>query len=319
MYLRCLCGILVLLMGSAAPAQENASIYDLGLDELDKLRIASGASLTKTEAGKTPASVTLITREMIKEANARSLDELLEIYVPNLIRLEVAGGTGPKVGMRGILGGKNNKTLLLVNGRVMNQRTFYGAVSERFLPLFGDIESIEVVRGPGSSVYGPGAINGVISIRTSALSSSDGLEATFGQSIGEGYTLGEARYARTLGTRSSVFGYYGIDDYRGADPADSPLTFSKTKTLSNGTDLFIAGVAIDSGIACATTKRWTGSFITRRIWNTDTEIHRSGLGSSAAASTTCPLAAPSKAGGASRAVRVCGTSRSRCRESRGWS
>ncbi len=247
-YLRCLYPILLLLIGSSVPGQEHASIYDLSLNELDKLKISSGASLTRTEAGKVPASVTLITREMIEDSGARNLDELLEIYVPNLIRLEVAGGTGPKVGMRGILGGKNNKTLLLVNGRVMNQRAFYGAVSERFLPLFGDIESIEVVRGPGSSVYGPGAINGVISIRTSAQGLSDGLEATFRQGFVEGYTLGEARFTRTLGARSSLFGYYGIDDYRGADPADSPLTFSKTKTLSDGTDLFTAGVAIDSGI-----------------------------------------------------------------------
>jgi outer membrane receptor protein involved in Fe transport len=240
--------LVLLALAASLPAQETTSIYDLTLEELINLRVSSGASLTKTEAGKTPASVTLITREMIEASGARRLDELLEIYVPNLIRLEVAGGPGPKVGLRGIVGGRSNKTLLLVNGRIMNQRTIYGAISERFMPMLGDIESIEVVRGPGSSVYGPGAINGVISIRTSSQAASDGLVISFRQGFIEGYTMGEVRYARTLGARSSVFGYYGVNDYRGSDPADSPMTFSRTKTLTSDRNLFTAGVAIDSGI-----------------------------------------------------------------------
>jgi len=210
--------------------------------------VTSGASLALTEADKTPASVTLITREMIAESGARKLDKLLDIYVPNLIRLEVAGGSGPKVGLRGIVGGRNHKTLLLVNGRVTNQRTIYGAVAERFLPLLGDIESIEVVRAPGSSVHGPGAINGVISIRTWGQSATDGLETRVQQGFVEGYSLGEVRFARTFGTDSRVAAYYGIDDYPGAAAEDAPMTFSKTKTLSNGGNLFVAGAPIDSGI-----------------------------------------------------------------------
>ncbi len=248
-FLLCHISLVVLFLASReVSAQSEGSIYELSLRELDQLRISSGATLTKTEAGKVPAAVTRITRLMIVESGARSLDELLEIFVPNLMRLWVAGGAGPKVGVRGIMGGRNHKTLLLVNGRITNQRTIYGAISERFVPLLGDIESIEVVRGPGSSVYGPGAINGVISIRTLSRSSSEGVTTVFRQGFIEDYTLGEMRFSRTLGARSSSFGYYGIADYRGAGPADSPLVFSRTKSLDSGTELFTAGVPIASGI-----------------------------------------------------------------------
>ena len=237
-----------LLITVAVSAQDKGDFYELSLRELSQLRMSSGATLTKTEAGKVPAAVTTIMRQMIIESGARSLDELLEIHVPNLMRLWVAGGAGPKVGLRGIMGGRNHKTLVLVNGRITNQRTIYGAISERFVPMLGDIETIEVVRGPGSSIYGPGAINGVISIRTRTQSSSDGVTTAFRQGFIEGYTLGEVRFARTVGARSGFFGYYGIADYRGAGGADSPLVFSKTKTLDSGTDLFTAGVPIASGI-----------------------------------------------------------------------
>ena len=228
-------------------AQTGGDLYELDLRELSQLRTSSGAALTRTEAGKVPAAVTTITRKMIAESGARSLDELLEIYVPNLMRLWVAGGAGPKVGVRGIMGGRNHKTLILVNGRIANQRTIYGAISERFVPLFGDIESIEVVRGPGSSVYGPGAINGVISIKT-LTRASDGVTTAFRQGFVEGYTLGEVRFAHALGSQSNFLGYYGVADYRGSDAADSPLVFSKTKSLESGVDLFTAGVPIYSGI-----------------------------------------------------------------------
>ena len=56
------------------------------------------------------------------------------------------------------------------------------------------------------------------------------------------------RFDRALGARSSISGYYGLNDYDGSSPSDSPMTFSRTKTLNATPNLFTAGVAIDSGI-----------------------------------------------------------------------
>ena len=236
-----------LLLVHTAPVAGQQSVYDLTLQELSRLRISSGATLTKTEARKVPASVTTITRTMISESGARSLDELLDVYVPNFTRLR-QGATGPDFGMRGIIHSRDNKTLMIVNGRIMNHRALFGAISERFLPLLGDIESIEVVRGPGSAVYGPGAINGVINIRTRVAEGVTSFEADLSRGFAESYTLGEMRLARALGTKADVSVYYGIDGYRGASPADAPLVFSRTRSLNDSTDLFIAGVPVDTGI-----------------------------------------------------------------------
>jgi len=223
------------------PAQGTADLYDLSLEQLSTLRISSGASLTKTDAGKTPASMTVITRQMIETSGARSLDELLEIYVPNYLRIRQSTA-GPVFGFRGIINDQNQTALVLVNGRITNKRSSLGAMSERFLPALGDIESIEVIRGPGSAVFGPGAISGVISIRTLSASSFTGLDVTVKQGAVEQYSLGELRFGRSLGNKTDVFAYLALDKYQGADASDSPVIFSRTRK-----PYFVAGVPVDSG------------------------------------------------------------------------
>ena len=47
----------------------------------------------------------------------------------------------PHMGMRGIIGDRDDKYLLVLNGRVLNEKTHYGALSERDLPLLGDIRT----------------------------------------------------------------------------------------------------------------------------------------------------------------------------------
>jgi len=237
--------LVVLALVGEPQAQGTGSLYDLDLEALSKLKVSSGAVLTKTEAGKVPASVTTITRRMVAESGARSIDELLEVFVPNFYRLRQA--TSPDFGLRGIIHSRDNKTLMLVNGRIMNHRMLLGVVSERFLPLLGDIESIEVVRGPGSAVYGPGAINGVISIHTLSDEVRSGIQANVVRGYIEGHTLGEVRLQRALGSRADISAYYGIDAYRGSEPAHSPLVYSRSRSFGKN-KLFVAGVPVDSGI-----------------------------------------------------------------------
>jgi outer membrane receptor protein involved in Fe transport len=169
----------LLLLPSLATAQPSVvtpgdlerDIDEYSLDELkqinlEKLLELRGAVGTLTSAGAstTPASVTTITDEDIRLTPARNIYDLLEVYVPGASW--VIHSEGPHAGLRGIISDRNNKFLLLVDGRVLNQKGHSGAVTELEDWELSDIAQIDVLRGPGSVTYGPGAIAGVISITT---------------------------------------------------------------------------------------------------------------------------------------------------------
>ena len=71
---------------------------------------------------------------------------------------------GDALGFRGVISDRNEKTILLLNGKIMNEHTTFSAISERLISMLNDIKHFDVVRGPGSVIYGPGAIAGIIDI-----------------------------------------------------------------------------------------------------------------------------------------------------------
>ncbi|MCV6639289.1 Plug domain-containing protein, partial [Candidatus Albibeggiatoa sp. nov. NOAA] len=138
------------LFSSLQESSQIQSLLDLSLEELMNIQVAAPlASLTKTSQRLTPAAITIITKQQIEESGARSLNELLEIYVPNLQMMRHHWEMS-HLGLRGILNDREEKYLLLVNGRVMNEHTHFGVISERDLSMLGDIQHIDVVRGSGS-------------------------------------------------------------------------------------------------------------------------------------------------------------------------
>jgi len=207
-------------------------LFGLPLEEAYELEVICSASLTEASKRLTPAAVTTITREQIDRSAARSLDELLEIYVPGFQIL--TKDTANLIGIRGIISDRNNKFLLLVNGINMNNLTSGDISSERFLSLLGDIERIDVVRGSGSAIYGPGAIAGVISIRTYNSRTFEGTDVQVRQGAVEEFSNIEIRHGQQFTDDRGLFLYYGIDNYRGADQDDSKVFFSKSFTAGNG-------------------------------------------------------------------------------------
>ena len=100
------------------------------------------------------------------------------------------------MGLRGILSDHDDKYLILVNGRVMNERTHYGALSERDLVFMRDIHHIDIVRGPGSALYGPGAVAMVINIITHNAETFQGTEITGRLGAVEEFYSGEVKHGR---------------------------------------------------------------------------------------------------------------------------
>ncbi len=219
---------IMLLLPSEARAQLSlAELNSMSLEELLSIEVKEGGTLSDTSLRQTPAAMTTVTSDMIRGCGARSLDKVLEIFVPNL---EIARNYfGPdSIGLRGIIGNNNDKILLLINGRVMNQRLKTGAFSELDLPMLEDIDYINVIRGPGSAIYGPGAVAGVISIVTRNGENFNGFDINTRQGLVEWFTSMEMRGAYQFDNGASFFLDYGFTDYAGADQDDSPYTFGKT-------------------------------------------------------------------------------------------
>jgi iron complex outermembrane receptor protein len=203
----------------------GSDLLTLDLEDLSQVPILdSSATLTETDPALIPASITIITHEDILRSGARDLDELLEIYVPGLAYMYKAQGN--QLGMRGIISDRNNKILLNLNGRNMNiEGSDGGAVSERWFSTLGDIRQITVVDGPGSAVYGPGAITGVINIETFDGNSFQGTETTWAAGAGEEFIMAEVRHGLKLNDEFGLFLYFGADKYNGAENAPHKVAY----------------------------------------------------------------------------------------------
>ena len=228
-------GSCLLLPVGAFAAATGDELLQMDLTQLMQVKLDGAATLTPTATRRMPASITSIDRTMIERSGARSMFDLLEIYVPNFHYLP-HHYEAPHMGMRGLISHRDDKYLLVVNGRVLNEKTHFGALSERDMPMLGDIRKIDVVRGPGSVVYGPGAVSMVINIQTD----------TFADHGPDGMTIkwGEVEQFRSIEASNTIpFGdqadrglwlYGAITDYDGAQNADAPLVYGKSAYTSWG-------------------------------------------------------------------------------------
>jgi len=151
---------------------EMLNLFSLSLEELLQITINT-SGLTESTVNKSPASITIINQQQIDRTSARNIRDLLENYVPGLMFFDDAA-SGGSIRIRG-LGERNYTTLLLINGRPINQKSYRGSLSVLNNWDMKDIERIEVARGPGSVTHGPGAISGVINIVTKKAGTYDGV------------------------------------------------------------------------------------------------------------------------------------------------
>lgn len=169
--------ILVLMTVSLLQAGESAGVtenmWDMSLEELMNVEVRTAGTLTERNPFKSPSSVTLITAEDIAVTPARNLLDLMEIYVPGFIYMNHS--IGPVMGIRGNLVDRPYQYLVTVNGINVNFKAHYGARLELLNWDMNDIKRVEIVRGPGSVTYGPGAVGGVINIVTKKAADAPGV------------------------------------------------------------------------------------------------------------------------------------------------
>jgi iron complex outermembrane recepter protein len=169
-----------LAAGDAAQARAAAEVDQLGdltLEDLLNLEVSSVSKKLEPIA-ETTAAVYVITSEDIRRSGHTSLPEALRL-APGV---DVARGTsnGWSITIRGFNGQFANKLLVLIDGRSVYTPLFAGVFWElQDLPL-SDIDRIEVIRGPGGTIWGANAVNGVINIITKRSEDTVGSSLTAG-------------------------------------------------------------------------------------------------------------------------------------------
>jgi outer membrane receptor for ferrienterochelin and colicins len=171
---RILCAFLALVWIASATAAQTTEEEDLALAYGDKstVSIATGGQQPITRA---PAVATVITAHDIEAMGATDLDQALE-SVPGLHVSMSSIALTPIYSFRGIFTGHNPQVLMLVNG-IPITHVFWGDRSTMWggMPL-ENVARIEVIRGPGSALYGADAFSGVINIITKTATDIDGTE-----------------------------------------------------------------------------------------------------------------------------------------------
>jgi len=213
--LRPLGAILVL---ATCPVTTNAQdLAALSLEELMSLQVSIATGTPKPLA-KAPAVASIITADELAAMGVQDIDEALEL-VPSL---HVSHGSfiyASRYFIRGIVSTYNPHTLVLING-IPQTSLFTGDRGQRMMARAGFpvkmVERIEIIRGPGSAVYGADAFAGVINIITKAPEDLEGGEASLAYgSFDSGYSF--LRQAAKLGPVQGVVSV-AYDRSNGDDP-----------------------------------------------------------------------------------------------------
>ncbi|PQP02467.1 TonB-dependent receptor [Massilia phosphatilytica] len=184
----------------AAPAARaivpapHDDIAELSLEELANIQVTS-VSRRSEPLSDAAASIFVITGNDIRRAGATSLPEALRL-APNL-QVARVDARNYAVTARGYSSPFENKLLVLIDGRTVYSPLFSGVFWDVQDVVLDDVERIEVISGPGATLWGANAVNGVINIITKSSAATQG--ALLGATVGKDARDGAVRYGGRLG------------------------------------------------------------------------------------------------------------------------
>jgi iron complex outermembrane recepter protein len=206
----------VSLLSLAAPGSLGADpaptdLTELSLDQLAQMKVTI-ASKHEEQLSQTPAAITVITQDDIRRSGVTSIPEVLRL-VPGLDVARVDAHQWA-ITARGFNEDFPNKLLVMIDGRTVYTPLFAGVFWDVQDLMIEDIERIEVIRGPGASLWGANAVNGVINIITKKAQDTQGTLATASAGTQERGS-GAVRYGGKIGDHTwfRVYGkYFNRDD-----------------------------------------------------------------------------------------------------------
>ena len=171
------------------------SLKKLSIEQLMNLQVTS-VSKRPERLSQTASAIQVITQEDIQRSGAASLPEALRLAT----NLQVAQLDSRQwaISARGFNGTAANKLLVLIDGRTVYTPLFSGVFWDvQEVPL-ADIDRIEVISGPGATLWGANAVNGVINVITKDAKDTQGLLLSGGGGT-EQHGFGTVRYGAALG------------------------------------------------------------------------------------------------------------------------
>ncbi|MRV73094.1 TonB-dependent receptor plug domain-containing protein [Duganella sp. FT92W] len=185
-------------LACALEAEQNNEYFQMSLEELSGFRVTS-VSKKEERLADAAASVYVITADAIRRSAAHSLPEILRL-APNLLVARISAQQYA-ITARGFNSSTANKLLVMIDGRTVYTPLYSGVFWDAQTTMLPDIDRIEVISGPGGTIWGTNAVNGVINIITKNTGKTTGVlvQATAsgdvsGVAVRQGGQMGDGHY-----------------------------------------------------------------------------------------------------------------------------
>lgn len=205
------------VVGAAdAGSASTNSLADLSLEALVNLKVTS-VSKKEEKLKDAAAAIFVLSNDDLRRSGATTVADALRL-VPGLQVAAIDSGNWA-VSARGFNSQFANKLLVMIDGRTVYLPLFSGVFWDAQQVFLDDVDRIEVIRGPGATVWGANAVNGVINILSKSTRDTQG-GLIYGGGGDVHLALGGSRYGGKIGedTYYRVYGSYQLnDDFRRAN------------------------------------------------------------------------------------------------------
>ncbi|MBI1373080.1 MAG: TonB-dependent receptor [Phycisphaera sp.] len=199
--------------------KRDLSVFDLSLEQLMAMKVTSVQGVAR-DWFTTPAAIYVITHDEVRRSGHRSLAEALRL-APG-VHVAQVDGRNWAISTRGINSLFAGKQLVLIDGRTVYTQLFNGVFWDEQDVMMADLDRIEVTRGPGATLWGANAVNGVISVTTRPADETQGWYLSGGGgNLHQGF--GAVRYGGQIDddTFFRVWGKYdNYDNFKRPDGRD---------------------------------------------------------------------------------------------------
>ena len=173
-----------------AQPDTSKTIYHLSIKELSEMKVIT-SSIVEEEINYAPSNITVITKKMIQERGYQTLVDICQ-DIPgfDFMVYNDGGGEYPTFNMnRGVGTIGNPEILIMIDGIIQNNISFNWSLLWTYENLLIDIERIEIIEGPGSSIYGAQAYTGVINFITRSGFSGVEVNSFYGSNFTKGTNI----------------------------------------------------------------------------------------------------------------------------------